>query len=221
MVSDPGALADVTEPIAAGVRAGAVVVQMSTVSREAVERVAAALPAGVGLLDAPVLGSLPEAEAGELRIFVGGDEALLEHVRPVLEVLGTPVHVGPLGAGTAAKLVANSILFGVLGVLGESLWLARLLGLPDETAFDVLAATPLAAQTERRRPAIEADEYPTRFALSLALKDAELVAEAGRAVGADIRLLEEARRWLEEAEAAGLGDEDYSAVLAQILGTRV
>lgn len=221
MVSDPDALAAVTEGpdgVAATVTIGTTVVQMSTVGIGPTERLAAALPAEVGLLDSPVLGSINEAESGTLRIFVGGDAAVLDQVRPLLTVLGTPLHVGPVGAGSAAKLVANSTLFGTLGVLGEALALAKALGLPDDVAFEVLAGTPMAAQAERRRPAIGSGDYPLHFELALARKDAELVTTAGTDSGADLRLAEAARSWLADAERAGLAERDYSAVLGYIFG---
>jgi 3-hydroxyisobutyrate dehydrogenase/2-hydroxy-3-oxopropionate reductase len=132
-------------------------------------------------------------------------------------VLGSVVHVGPLGAASAAKLVANSTLFGVLGALGEALALAQSLGLSREAAFEVLAATPLASQAERRRSSIENGEYPTRFALSLARKDADLILEAAKVSGADLRVAAAVRNWLAEAEDDGRGNQDYSAVLARIL----
>jgi 3-hydroxyisobutyrate dehydrogenase/2-hydroxy-3-oxopropionate reductase len=216
MVADPAALAEVTEGhdgVAAGARAGTVVAEMSTVGPPAIERLRVALPAGVDLVDAPVLGSLSEVEAGTLRIFVGGTTASYERVRPVLEVLGSPLHAGDLGSGAAAKLVANSTLFGALGVLGEAVALADSLGLDRSVAFEVLAATPIAAQAERRRASLETGEYPHRFDLRLALKDADLVVSAG----ADLRLAEAARSWLAEAAAAGLGDADYSRVLEHIV----
>ena len=220
MVADPAALAAVSEGedgIAAGA-AGTTVLDLSTVGLEAVERLADALPADAELLDAPVLGSLPEAEEGALRIFVGGSAAAYERVRPLLEALGTPLHAGPPGSGAAAKLVANATLFGVLGLLGESLALADGLGLERGVAFEILALTPLAATAERRRPAIETGEYPTRFTLSLALKDAELVRAAAARTGLDLRLAEASRSWLADAEAVGFGDEDYAAALRVIAG---
>jgi 3-hydroxyisobutyrate dehydrogenase-like beta-hydroxyacid dehydrogenase len=220
MVADPAALQAVTEGadgIAAGVDETTTMIEMSTVGPAAISRLAAALPEG-RLLDAPVLGSLAEAEAGTLRIFVGGPAELLEEWTPLLSALGSPLHVGPLGAGAAAKLVANTTLFGMLGVLGEALALADGLGLPRDVAFDVLAGTPVAAQAERRRPSVETEEYPQRFSLSLARKDAELIAEAAATAGVDLRLAAAARSWIREAEEAGLGDADYSAVLARILG---
>src|SRR5438067_1964291 len=86
--------------------------------------------------------------------------------------------------GKAAELVANSTLFGMLVALGEALALADRLGLDRDTAFEVLAHTPLAAQAERRRDSLATGSYPRRFALSLARKDASLVVEAGAAAGA-------------------------------------
>jgi 3-hydroxyisobutyrate dehydrogenase-like beta-hydroxyacid dehydrogenase len=214
MVTDPQALQAVTEGpegVSAGAGAETTVIEMSTVGPAAIERLASVLSAG--LLDAPVLGSLSEAEAGTLSIFVGGEPELFERWRDFLALLGKPIHVGPSGSGAAAKLVANTTLFGVIGALGEALALAEGVGLSRESAFEVLATTPLAAQAERRRPALESGEFPPRFPLRLARKDADLIAE----LGLDLRLAEAARSWLAEA---GDGNQDYSAVLLRILGTR-
>jgi 3-hydroxyisobutyrate dehydrogenase-like beta-hydroxyacid dehydrogenase len=223
MVADPAALRDVTEGedgVVAGVREGATVIEMSTVGPDAVCRLESVLGERAGLLDAPVLGSRAEAEEGTLKIFVGGPSQLVARWAPLLSVLGSPLHVGALGSGAAAKLVANTTLVGTIGVLGEALALAEGLGLPREKAFEVLVATPLAAQAERRRESVESGEYPPRFALHLARKDAELVVAAAREAGVDLRLTEAARDWLADAEEAGLGDRDYSAVLARILERR-
>lgn len=196
------------------------VLQMSTVSPEDTRRLADLLPTGSTVVDSPVLGSVVEAESGTLQLLVGASEEDYRRCLPLLGALGTTRLLGPPGAGTAAKLVANSALFGVVGVLGESLRLARTLGLAADEAFEVLAATPLAAQAERRRPAITENTFPPRFTLSLARKDADLVAEAtivqGEAQGAAgerLRLAEAMRGWLRDAEAAGLGALDYTAVL--------
>jgi 3-hydroxyisobutyrate dehydrogenase-like beta-hydroxyacid dehydrogenase len=218
MVSDPTALREVTggpDGVVAGAEDGTTIVQMSTVGPAPVRELASGLPPGIGLLDTPVLGSIAEAEAGSLQIFVGGDDELVKRWRPLLSVLGQVNHVGPVGAGSAAKLVANSTLVGIIGVLGEALALARILGLRDQVAFDVLATTALGAQAERRRDSVEAGEYPPRFALSLAKKDADLILDAAQ--GTDLRLTQAAQTWLADAERAGRGDQDYSAVLAEIL----
>jgi 3-hydroxyisobutyrate dehydrogenase-like beta-hydroxyacid dehydrogenase len=211
MVADPPALAAVTEGpegVAAGADENTTVIEMSTVGPAAIERLASVLRGQ--LLDAPVLGSLNEAEAGTLSIFVGGDEAVFERRRELLEALGKPIYIGPSGSGAAAKLVANSTLITVIGALGEALALAQALGLSRETAFEVLGTTALAAQAERRRRALESGEFAPRFPLRLARKDADLIAE----LGLDLRLTEAGRSWLAEA---GDGDQDYSAVLLRIL----
>jgi 3-hydroxyisobutyrate dehydrogenase-like beta-hydroxyacid dehydrogenase len=220
MVADPSALRDVTEGsdgIAAGMRDSTTMIEMSTVGPAAVERLADVLPEGASFLDAPVLGSLTEAETGALKIFIGGPDAIASKWTPMLRAMGSPIHVGPLGSGAAAKLVANSTLLGTLGVLGEALALAQALSLPRDATFEILAQTPIASQAERRRPQIEDDDYPHRFSLSLARKDADVIAEAAAAAGARLRLADAARSWFADAEAAGEGDRDYSAILAYIL----
>jgi 3-hydroxyisobutyrate dehydrogenase-like beta-hydroxyacid dehydrogenase len=218
-VSDPEALRAVTEGPDGVVAAadGATLIEMSTVGPAAIARLAALVETPNALLEAPVLGSRPEAEAGTLTIFAGGPAELVERWKPLLEHLGTVLHVGPLGAGSAAKLVANATLVGTITLLGEAVALADGLGLLRAETYEILASTPLAAQAERRREALESDDLPTRFALSLARKDAELIAEAAGAHGLDLRLLEAARSWLAEADDAGWGDRDYAAVLRRIV----
>ncbi len=211
MVTDPAALESVTADLA-----GVTVIQMSTVGPAAVKRLASRLPE---LLDAPVLGSIGEAESGALKIFVGGAESLVEKWTPLLKVLGQPMHVGPVGAGSAAKLVANTTLVGTTTLLGEALALGRALGLEGDALWDVLAATPLAPVAARRRPAVESGDYTPRFALSLARKDADLIVEAAAQAGIELRLVPAAESWLADAEAAGHGDEDHAVVLAQITST--
>ncbi|HYZ19229.1 MAG TPA: NAD(P)-dependent oxidoreductase [Gaiellaceae bacterium] len=214
MVADPEALREVTEG-PHGIVAGEpdAVLQMATVSLEAIRRLDQLVPK---LLDSPVLGSLTEVEAGTLKVFAAGPDELVERWTPLLAVLGEVIHVGPVGAGTAAKLVANSTLLAVLAALGEALALGKALGLSQEAAFQVLAATPLGVQAERRRPAVESGDYPRRFPLLLGLKDAELIRAAAEESGVDLKVAEAARAWFAEATEASWGDRDYSAILAWI-----
>jgi 3-hydroxyisobutyrate dehydrogenase-like beta-hydroxyacid dehydrogenase len=219
MISDPDALRAVTEGpdgVAAAIGPAAMAVEMSTVGPGAIHRLRSALPAETALVDAPVLGSTAEAENGALSIFVGGEARDVARVESVLAILGEPIHVGPLGSGAAAKLVANSTMFATVAALGETIALADGLGLERETTFSVLERTPLGPQAARRRESFERGEYPTRFSLALARKDAELVTRAAAEAGVDLRLAAAAASWLADAEAAGLGPDDYSAVLAHI-----
>jgi 3-hydroxyisobutyrate dehydrogenase-like beta-hydroxyacid dehydrogenase len=219
MVADPRALVDVTEGgegVVAGLGEGATLIQMSTVGPDSTSRLAALLPEEA-LLDSPVLGSVSEVESGTLNVFVGGAPEPVERWLPLLSTLGTVLHLGPVGAGTAAKLVANTTLVGVIGILGEALAVAEALGLSRDAAFEVLGKTALASQAERRRPAVESGDYPPRFALYLARKDADLILEAAAKSGIELRLTKAADKWLADAENAGLGRKDYSAVLARIV----
>jgi 3-hydroxyisobutyrate dehydrogenase/2-hydroxy-3-oxopropionate reductase len=219
-VADPPALEAISQGadgIAAGAHDALMVIEMSTVGPAAVARLAEILPASTRVVDAPVLGSLAEAERGSLTILVGGAESDVRRCYPLLSALGRPIHVGESGAGAAAKLVANMAIFGTLVMLGEALALADTLGVSRDAAFDVLAATPLAAQVERRRAAIEAAEYERRFSLALARKDTELITESAEAAGLQLPTAAAARNWFLDAEAEGLGQRDYTAVLARIL----
>ena len=220
MLADPEALRDVVDGpdgLAAGATEGTTVLEMSTVGPGAIEWLRSALPAEVGLLDTPVQGSLGEAESGSLKLWVGGPDDLVARWTPLLSTLGQPVHVGELGKGAATKLVTNATLVGTMTLLGETLALADALGVPRDVAFDALAATPLAAQAERRREPLATGEFPRRFDLSLAAKDARLVVDAARSAGVDAGVLEAASAWFAAAEASGLGDRDYSEVLRTIL----
>jgi 3-hydroxyisobutyrate dehydrogenase-like beta-hydroxyacid dehydrogenase len=219
MVSDGAALeAVVTRPdgVAAGLRSGAVFVDMSTVGPRAIPAVAQLLPSDAEVIDAPVLGSVAEAEAGELTLFVGATGRGLARATPVLAELGTVLPVGPPGSGAAAKLVANGALLGCVVLVGEMLALTRALGLSDAVGFDVLSTTPLAGQAAKRRPAIQDDKYPPRFRLQLAAKDARLALES-TAGGPELPVVRAVSKWLHTAVDAGLGNADYSAVLRYIL----
>jgi 3-hydroxyisobutyrate dehydrogenase/2-hydroxy-3-oxopropionate reductase len=225
MLADPQALRAVSEGpdgIAAGAHPVLVVIEMSTVGPPAVRHLASLLGPQIRLVDAPVIGSIGEAESGALTIFAGGPAETVDEVEPLLATLGTVVRVGPLGAGAAAKLVANAALLGTLTVLGETLALTDALELSREAAAAALAATPLAEQARRRVPLIQAGDYPRRFGLALARKDADLIAETCAAAAVDAPALAAARAWLAAAEAEGQGDADYTATLATILrGRRV
>ena len=219
VVSDPAALRAVTEGpdgIAAGANASTTVIEMSTVGLRAVRWLETALPPVVGLLDAPVLGSLSEAESGTLLVFVGGPHRLAKRWIPLFGTLGSVIVAGPLGSGAAAKLVANATLVGTLTLLGETIALADRLGLGRRLTMDILASTPLGLASKRRREQLETGDFPLRFRLALARKDAELVREAAEAAGVETRVLAAAATWFADAQEAGLGDRDYSEILRLI-----
>ena len=224
MLSTPEALeavvfGDGSEASAAlveGLAPGTTLVDMSTVGPDAVRAVADRLPDGVDMLDAPVLGSVSQATDGILRVFVGATDGAFARWRPVLEALGRPRHLGPLGAGAAMKLVANSCLGALMTTLGEALALADALDLDQAAVLDVLSESPIGATTKSKRSHVERGEYPPNFILELAAKDLRLVTEGAERLGVDAKLAAAARAHFEAAQGRGLGDLDYSAVIAQV-----
>lgn len=197
---------------------GTALVDMSTVGPAFVHELAALLPTDTELVDAPVLGSMPQAERGELKVFVGGSAETYDRLEPLLRDLGQPRHVGPLGSGQAMKLMVNSTLPALMATLGEALAFGDVLGLDQAAVLDVLEDSAIGPSTRSKRSRIERGVYEPNFKLELALKDAILVDEAARVGGLQLEVGAAARRLFEAAAAAGLGPKDYSAVIAHIRG---
>mgnify|MGYP001501607663 CR=1 FL=1 len=168
--SPSGSLSDSTGQAAAvaALRPGAIVVQMSTISPDETEQIATRLPTTASFLDAPVGGSVNAVEAGTLTIFAGGSDAVIERAEPVLRHLGTIRRCGPVGAGTAIKLVVNTALVTALGALRDALAVADGVGVEQAVALDVLAAGPLGGAVRR------ATATGAAFPIYLAAKDARL-----------------------------------------------
>ncbi|MFI5531038.1 NAD(P)-dependent oxidoreductase [Kitasatospora sp. NPDC051853] len=162
MLADGAALRAVAGRITAGLEPGALWVDMSSVGPVAVAELREQLPDGVGLVDAPVLGSVGPAANGGLTVLAGGRAEDVERARPVLEALGTVVDCGGPGAGAALKVVAIGAIVGGVALLGEALAVADGYGLPQELTAKVLGAGPLAGLLARAT-STEAD-FPVRLA---------------------------------------------------------
>jgi 3-hydroxyisobutyrate dehydrogenase-like beta-hydroxyacid dehydrogenase len=197
---------------------GQLLVDMSTIGPSAFRSVASRLPEGVGAVDAPVRGSVPEATAGKLHIFVGASKGDFERVRPILETLGDVRHVGEPGSGAAMKLVVNLTLGTAIVAFGEALGLGQSLGLRRGDVLDVLAQSPIGPIVAAKRANVEAGRYPPSFKLRHAAKDMRLVDEAAEAEGIELVESHAARVSLERAMERGAADLDFSAVIATILG---
>jgi 3-hydroxyisobutyrate dehydrogenase-like beta-hydroxyacid dehydrogenase len=170
----------------------------------------------VHAVDAPVRGSVPEATAGKLAIYVGAEPADFDRVAPILDPLGTVHHVGGPGAGAATKVVVNSTLGAAIAAFGEALALGDTLGLDRSVLLDVLADSPIGSTVHGKRGDVESGEYPPNFKLSLALKDLRLVNEVADQAGRHLPVAAASRDWLEQAAEDGASDLDYSAVIATI-----
>ncbi|MFG1684650.1 Rid family hydrolase [Nonomuraea sp. NPDC049269] len=205
MLRDPAAVREVLTAALPGLRPDATVVEMSTIGPDAIQELRALLPASVRLVDAPVLGSVAPAADGTLTVLAGGD---LSGLRDVLSVFGTVRECGPLGAGAAMKIAVMSALVPAQVLIAETYAYGEAHGVDRDALADVLSGTPLGVLAERlRTPAPE-----TRYALGLAAKDLALAAWPDAALAAA------ARKRLQEAEAAGLGDQDVTAIAAYVGG---
>ena len=210
-----------TEQAAAGpdglltAASGTIWVQMGTVGTEWTTRLAdRAAGAGLVFVDAPVSGSEGPARAGQLVILASGPDQVQEALAPVFGVLGrATAWLGPAGNGTRAKLVLNNWLADLTETTAETLAFARRLGLDPARVVDLLQSTPLAAPYAMQKAhAMVAGDFTPAFALRLALKDAELAAQAARASGATLTLTDALLpRWRDTA-AGGHADDDLSAV---------
>jgi 3-hydroxyisobutyrate dehydrogenase-like beta-hydroxyacid dehydrogenase len=221
MLADPAALEDVLlgpKGAASGMLPGATLIEMSTVGPHVVRDLAGRVPDGVQVVDAPVLGSIPQAQDGSLKVFVGGSKDQFARWREVLAALGTPIHVGAFGSGASMKLVVNSALGALMTALGEALALADALGLDQNLTLDVLAESQIGVTARSKRERIESGVYPPNFKLSLGAKDLRLVTDEAQRARRELRLAPATRSWFEEADARDLSDLDYSAVVAHIRG---
>jgi 3-hydroxyisobutyrate dehydrogenase/2-hydroxy-3-oxopropionate reductase len=202
--------------LAAGLGGAAIVLETSTVAPETVRALAPLVEErSATLLDAPVSGSVPVVERGELTFMVGGDPAAVERARPVLDALGKRVfHLGPQGTGATMKLVVNSVVASLNQALAEALVLAEKAGVQRELAYEVFTASVAAAPfVLYKRDAFERPEAaPVAFMLSLVAKDLALIDDLAHSVDARMDQLATTRRIVAEALESGYGPRDMSAI---------
>jgi 3-hydroxyisobutyrate dehydrogenase-like beta-hydroxyacid dehydrogenase len=220
MVTDDAALAAITggpDGILAGLSPGNVYVDMSSVSPQASRQVAERVRAlGARMLDAPVSGSVPQAEQGTLAIMVGGEEATFEQVEPLLRQLGQTVTlVGDNGAGTLLKLAINISLAVQTLAFSEGLLLAERGGIDPRLAAQVMAGSPIGSPMLKARVPLLLDLpdtawFPIRLMhkdIRLALNEAQRLAVALPSATAAAGALADARELgYAERDIAGLHD---------------
>lgn len=221
MLSDAAAIDTVLGQLPPSALEGRCVIQMATIlpaeSRELGNRLRGA---GARYLEAPVLGSIPEARDGRLLIMAGADSAEdFDTVRPVLEALGEyPRHVGPVGQGAALKLAFNQLIASLTAAFSLSLGLVRREGVEVDTFMDILRDSALYAPTFDKKlgKMLSGDFGTANFPVKHLLKDVQLTQRAvedARLTGPWLPLLAEL---LDRACAQGLQDADYSAIYTAI-----
>jgi 3-hydroxyisobutyrate dehydrogenase-like beta-hydroxyacid dehydrogenase len=202
----------------AGIRPGGAYFDRSTNTSSVVRKVHAAFAArGAHALDAPVSGGPRGAASAKLAIWVGGEQAVFEQWKPVLDAMGDQVrHIGPIGAGSAAKLVHN--MFGYIMTTG----LAEVFTMGVKAGIDPLAIWEAVRQGAiGRRGAFEGlpDQFlpnryePAAFALRLAHKDVALACALGRETGVPMRLANLVMAEMTEALNRGWGERDSRSVM--------
>jgi 3-hydroxyisobutyrate dehydrogenase-like beta-hydroxyacid dehydrogenase len=199
-----------------GLRPGQILIDTTTGSPEQMARLGARLAKqGVQYLDAPVSGSSEQTRRGEVTTIVGGPRETFEACRDLFDCFSQKtIYAGPCGSGSKMKLVSNLVLGLNRAALAEGLVFARSLGLDDEATLDVLMGTMSYSRTmdTKGRKMIEGD-FRTQARLSQHLKDVRLIIEAAGTGGLSLPLSETHRRLLVEAEEAGYGEADNSAVI--------
>ena len=214
MLTDPPALEAVLfgpDGASSAIPDTATLIEMSTVGPTAIASAAERL--SVPVLDAPVLGSVPSVESGRLVILAGGDHAVFDRHTELLSILGTPTYLGPSGSGAWLKLVNNAASTATLVALGELLALTDRAGLGIDAVLEGLEAGPLASLVERWRPRLMAEDQSSYFRLALARKDLAIVFDEAERKDTDLTVAETAAARCDEAIAAGLGDEDFGAIV--------
>ncbi len=169
---------------------------------------------GCGFLDAPVGGSRQAAASGELRFFVGGDEATFEAARPALAAVGSKMdRLGPAGAGATWKLINNQLIAAQTAALAEAVDVANKAGFRPEQVSDlILSSAAVSPIVKMKLPRMLAGDFDqTDFALYLMLKDARYAAALGHSLGAPGDMISGAVKVFARAEAKGLGEKDIAA----------
>lgn len=225
MLSDDDALEAVAGGelgVVAGLRPGAIYVDMSTVSpglsRKLAERVRAR---GARMLDAPVAGSVPQVEQGKLTIMAGGDDAAFEAVSPVLGTWGTPHYIGANGQGLLLKLAINISLAAQMIAFSEGVLLAERGGIDRGKAIDVMAGSAIGSpMLKARAPFLLNLPETSWFTLDLLHKDIRLALAMGSEVKSPLPVARAADETLARAHDAGFGRQDIAAAFEALAGMK-
>ncbi|MDQ3250880.1 MAG: NAD(P)-dependent oxidoreductase [Actinomycetota bacterium] len=189
--------------------------QMSTVGEGGNERLAGmAADHGVTYVDAPVLGTKQPAEQGQLIVLASGPEEVRERSEQVFGVVGSKtVWLGEAGEGSRLKLVANTWIVGLLGVLAETVAFAEATGVDPAKFLETIEGGPLGLPYAQLKGSMMVeDDFPTSFSANLARKDAALVLDSARDHDLHLRIAEAVTALFDDAIQAGHGEDDMAAI---------
>ncbi|GAB2505401.1 NAD(P)-dependent oxidoreductase [Lysobacter humi (ex Lee et al. 2017)] len=212
--------ADVLENVAGladVLRPGSIVVDHSTVAVDTARRAAAMLAAhDIGFVDAPVSGGVEGARNGRLSVMAGGDAAVIEKVRPLLECYAARIaHMGETGAGQATKAVNQVLVAGINEAVCEGLALGEKLGLDAERLLPTLMAGAAANWfLDKRGATMLRDEFTPGFKNAHMLKDLRIVQGMAQAAGIRTGVIDQALFDYGELVERGMGESDTSALIS-------
>ena len=218
MVANSDALksvADGADGFVAGLGAGKIVVDMSTVSPALSRALAARVrEAGAEMVDAPVSGSVLTLEQGKLSIMVGGDRATFDRVHSLLEDIGPKVtYVGAHGLAVSMKIAMNISVAVQMLAFAEGILLAEKSGIAREVAVDVMTHSAIGSpMLQYRGPFVLRLPDEAWFDTTMMQKDLRLALDMGRELGVPLPTTSTTNEWLTAARAMGLADEDFAAV---------
>lgn len=199
-----------------GAHADLLCVDMSTIAPAETRRIAAGLAEhGVQMIDAPVTGAPPRAQAATLTIMVGGEPAALERAKPLLDAMGNlVVHVGEIGQGEMAKLINNALGAANAAAVAEALVLASATGVDLDALVQVVqTGAGASAQMGMKSQAMREHDFTTLFKTEHLLKDVRLCIEEAQAAGVPFPVAAHARQLLTAAVARGHGQADYASIV--------
>jgi 3-hydroxyisobutyrate dehydrogenase len=202
--------------VIAGVQAGALVIDMSTISPQATQSFAEKLGAkGVNMLDAPVSGGSEGAAKGTLSIMIGGDAADVERAMPVFQAMGkTITHVGGTGAGQTVKLVNQILVVGSMQSMAEALLFAQAGGVDLEKTLAAVSGGAGGSWTlSNRGPQLIKRDWRPGFMIDLQAKDLRLVLDAADDLGAPLPSTALIFQLYRTLQAQGLGAEGNHALV--------
>jgi len=206
----------VLDQVQGGLRAGQIILDTTTGEPAQTAALGERLAArGVRYLDAPISGSSEQTRRGEATVIVGGERETFEACADLWRVLGQKVlHVGPCGSAAKMKLISNLVLGLNRAALAEGLAFAEAIGVAPAAGLEVLIGSMAysRAMDVKGRKMVERD-FTVQARLTQHLKDVRLMLQAAGAAGMTLPLADTHRRLMEQAEAAGLGDQDNSAII--------
>ncbi|MFC0501947.1 NAD(P)-dependent oxidoreductase [Asaia krungthepensis] len=212
------ASAEGDEGFLAGARRGTLILNTSTISPEATQKLAErATEKGLRFVDSPMSGSTPEAEKGELVMLVGASHDDLEAARPVLGAIGKlTIHAGEVGAGTRLKLVINGIMGATLNVIAEAVGYGLSSGLDRTMLYQALAQVAVISPHHKRKlGCAEKGDFAPQFPTRLMSKDMGLLVSAARSTHSfcpSIAIADQALALSSKRHA----NDDYSALFGAI-----